>query len=288
MKRSENEDFFKGEIGATEWVQFYNSNLIELNHKHLNPLIAGRFVVDTCSFYTNYYQPRKLNTVSKVLLGESKIDLDPQYIAKYWKVQEDDTFSDFSLSQRRTAVAVYCLRDTDLTMKLFNFFNNDQFMETVKHKPYDGYKDSLKNVIRDAKMIEVIDEAVIRCQEISIVGLEFICGYYLHLFDLNPNPILPKIETQLFLDAFLVVTSQYEDESFLNAKTTTALQNSRCAPLLEFYHQHFKEKLVSKVLSKKGISNILYCTIDKLIVNFKNSIQKHYCDFLDRFVDVLL
>ncbi|KAL0223747.1 hypothetical protein P9112_003137 [Eukaryota sp. TZLM1-RC] len=171
MKRSENEDFFKGEIGATEWVQYYNSNLIELNHNHLNFLIAGRFVVDTCSIYRNYYQPRKLNTISKILLGESKIDLDPQYIAKYWKVHGDSPFSDYSLYQRSTAVAVYCLRDADLTMKLFNFFNNDQFMETVKHKPYDGYKDSLKNVIRDPKMIEVIDEAVIRCQEISIVGL---------------------------------------------------------------------------------------------------------------------
>ncbi|KAL0218717.1 hypothetical protein P9112_004370 [Eukaryota sp. TZLM1-RC] len=121
MKRSENEEFLKGEIDASEWVQYYNSNLIELNHKHLNPLIAGRFVVDTCSIYTNYCQPRKLDTVSKILLGESKIDLDPQYMAEYWKVEEDDPFSDFSLFQRRTAVAVHCLRDTDLTMKLFNF-----------------------------------------------------------------------------------------------------------------------------------------------------------------------
>ncbi|KAL0222939.1 hypothetical protein P9112_002329 [Eukaryota sp. TZLM1-RC] len=78
-------------------------------------------------------------------------------------------------------------------------------------------------------MIDVIAEVVIRCQEISIVGLEFICGYYLHLFHLHPNDILPKIKKELFRDGFLVVKSQSEEEIYLSPKTKTALPDPRCA-----------------------------------------------------------
>jgi hypothetical protein len=143
-------------------------------------------------------------------------------------------------------------------------------------------KDNIKNIIRDEKILSIINDITIRTNKIVIHSYQFLKLYLLHLYENNqPFPILDK---EYICDIFKVITKRkcnsggYTDETMPEQLKT----------LTNFYKNHYSLTIANnEILYYDKLPYILAYEAIDMITNINNNIQEHFIDHLNKYVNIV-
>ena len=143
-------------------------------------------------------------------------------------------------------------------------------------------KDNIKNVIRDEKLLPLINDITIRTNKIVIHSYQFLKLYLLHLYENNQS--FPVLDKEYICDIFKAITKRksnagnYTEENIPDQLRT----------LINFYKNYYSLTIANnEVLYYDKLPYILaYEEID-MITNINNNIQEHFIDHLNKYVNIV-
>ena len=156
-------------------------------------------------------------------------------------------------------------------------------MNNIKEKPpdfYKGVKVPVKYVLKHPEInLPKINDAVMRAHKIVIHGLMFMKLYLLHFY--NHHNTIPEIDHCFVVNCLKIVCVKGglgrppSDE-------TKELKDK----LNSFYEEHYKPLRQDDKLTYAHMNTILDYLADDIIIMYKNNIQLHYVEYVERFVNV--
>ena len=136
-------------------------------------------------------------------------------------------------------------------------------------------KTPLNKILKNSSMKNLINDAIVRTNQITCLTYEFIKLYVLDCF--NNNKELPMINEKFILDCQNVLC----DKSKKGRKSKTESDY-----LSEFYDSHFKD-LVDFRVSKSNLTQILKDESKRMKTCYENSVQTNYFNFLFRYINCI-
>ena len=148
-----------------------------------------------------------------------------------------------------------------------------------KNSYYKCVKVPLKYIAKYDKVIEKINETVIKANKIVIYSLQFIKLYCINEYD--ENKVLPKIDEE-FINAVMKTMCKESSTGRPPSKKTKELKDK----LKTFYDDHFKELMTDNDLDYLHMNTILDYLATDILTMYENNIKQHYIEYLERFVNV--
>ena len=143
-------------------------------------------------------------------------------------------------------------------------------------------KDNIKNVIRDEKLLSLINDLTIRTNKIVIHSYQFLKLYLLHLYENNQS--FPVLDKEYICDIFKVITKRkcnsggYTDEKMPDQLKT----------LTDFYKNQYSLTIANdEILYYDKLPYILAYEAIDMITNINNNIQEHFIDHLNKYVNII-
>jgi hypothetical protein len=141
---------------------------------------------------------------------------------------------------------------------------------------YQTIKTSLKSVVRDAVVIEKLQDATTRANAIMIHGLHVLKLYLLHCYETNVKlPVLDKD----FVKEVLKLSCRESGRPV--GEKTAALRNV----LRPFYLEHYRE-FVSEEVSATNLDIAMSYMTMEVITMYENNVKAHFVEYVERFVNV--
>jgi len=142
-------------------------------------------------------------------------------------------------------------------------------------------KDNLLNIIKDHRILPIINDLVLRTNKIVIHSYQFLKLYLLHLYKNNKK--FPLLDKEFICDIFKVITiRKCGSGGYKEDKMPEQLKE-----LSKFYKEHYQSLMVKDdIIYYDKLSYILaYESID-MITNINNNIQEHFIDHLNKYVNI--
>lgn len=143
-------------------------------------------------------------------------------------------------------------------------------------------KDNIKNVIRDEKLLSLINDLTIRTNKIVIHSYQFLKLYLLHLYENNQS--FPVLDKEYICDIFKVITKRkcnsggYTDEKMPDQLKT----------LTDFYKNQYSLTIANdEILYYDKLPYILAYEAIDMTTNINNNIQEHFIDHLNKYVNII-
>ena len=156
-------------------------------------------------------------------------------------------------------------------------------MNNIKEKPPDffkGVKVPIKYIIKQPDLnLTKINDAVMRAHQITIHGLMFIKLYLLDHY--NTYKKLPEIDHSFVVNCLKIVCVKGSSGRPPSDKTKNLKDN-----LQSFYDEHYKPLRQDDNLKYTQMNTILDYLADDIITVYKNNIQLHYIEYVERFVNI--
>jgi hypothetical protein len=158
----------------------------------------------------------------------------------------------------------------------------DGMAQTIdQSKPFfQCIKTSLKSVVKDPIVIEKLTDAAVLTNRIMTHTLQFMKLYFIHLYD-HGRP-LPTIDRP-FVTSVMKVLCDASPSGRPPKDETVRVKEE----LTRFYVEHY-EAIMQDTLNYRRLNTVLdYMAID-VITMYENNIKQHYCQYVERFVNVSL
>ena len=156
-------------------------------------------------------------------------------------------------------------------------------MNNIKEKPpdfYKGVKVPIKYVLKHPEInLPTINDAVMRAHKIVIHGLMFMKLYLLDFY--NKHNTIPEIDHSFVVNCLKIVC--VKGGSGRPASDETKELKDK---LNAFYEEHYKPLRQDDNLKYTHMNTILDYLADDIIIMYKNNIQLHYVEYVERFVNV--
>ena len=156
-------------------------------------------------------------------------------------------------------------------------------MNNIKEKPPDlfkGVKVPIKYILKHPKInLPKINDAVMRAHKIVIHGLMFMKLYLLDHY--NNHNKLPEIDHSFVVNCLKIICVKGSSGRPPSDKTKDLKDN-----LQSFYDEHYKPLRQDDNLKYTHMNTILDYLADDIITMYKNNIQLHYIEYVERFVNV--
>ena len=143
-------------------------------------------------------------------------------------------------------------------------------------------KDNIKNVLKDANILPIINDLVNRTNKIVIHAYQFIKLYCIFLYENELK--FPVIDKEFICDVFKVLTIRLcGSGGYTEDNMPEQLQE-----LTEFYREHYSNTISNnETIYYDKLSYVLpYEAID-MITNINNNIQEHFIDHLNKYVNIV-
>lgn len=143
---------------------------------------------------------------------------------------------------------------------------------------YSSVKVPLKKILSNSletQLFEIIQKAVLECNEIYIQVCLFMKAYILFKFEKNE-------EVNINID-FIHVSIACITKNTNPVKSATRAE--LFGELRPFYYEYFHPRVVDFPSSKKLSTTLLYMEVD-ILKNINNNIQLHFHDHLKRYVEM--
>jgi hypothetical protein len=143
-------------------------------------------------------------------------------------------------------------------------------------------KDNIKNIIRDEKLLPIINELTIRTNKIVIHSYQFLKLYLLFLYQNNlPFPILDK---EYICDIFKVITKRKCNKgNYTDDKLPEQLKI-----LYDFYKNYYSLTIDNnEILYYDKLPYILAYEAIDMMTNINNNIQEHFINHLNKYVNIV-
>jgi hypothetical protein len=156
-------------------------------------------------------------------------------------------------------------------------------MNNIKEKPpdfYKGVKVPIKYVIKHPEInLPKINDAVMRAHKIVIHGLMFMKLYLLDYY--NTHNTIPEIDHSFVVNCLKIVCIKGGSGKPPSDETKVLKE-----ALNTFYEEHYKPLRQDDKLTYTHMNTILDYLTDDIITMYKNNIQLHYVEYVERFVNV--
>ena len=156
-------------------------------------------------------------------------------------------------------------------------------MNNIKEKPpdfYKGVKVPIKYVLKHPEInLPKINDAVMRAHKIVIHGLMFMKLYLLNYY--NTHNTIPEIDHSFAVNCMKIVCVK-GGSGRLPSDETKELKDK----LNSFYEEHYKPLRQDDNLKYTHMNTILDYLADDIITMYKNNIQLHYVEYVERFVNI--
>jgi hypothetical protein len=156
-------------------------------------------------------------------------------------------------------------------------------MNNIKEKPpdfYKGVKVPIKYVLKNPEInLSKINDAVMRTHKIVIHGLMFMKLYLLDYY--NKHNTIPEIDHSFAVNCLKIVCVK-GGSGRPPSDETKQLKDK----LNSFYEEHYKPLRQDDNLKYTHMNTILDYLADDIITMYKNNIQLHYVEYVERFVNV--
>jgi len=156
-------------------------------------------------------------------------------------------------------------------------------MNNIKEKPPDffkGVKVPIKYVLKHPEInLPKINDAVMRAHKIVIHGLMFMKLYLLDYY--NNHNIIPEIDHSFVVNCLKIVCVK-SGSGRPPSNETKELKDK----LQSFYEEHYEPLRQDDKLTYTHMNTILDYLADDIITMYKNNIQLHYVEYVERFVNV--
>jgi len=142
-------------------------------------------------------------------------------------------------------------------------------------------KDNIKNVIRDANLLQRINDITIRTNKIVIHSYQFLKLYFLHLYETKQT--FPTLDKEYICDIFKVITIRkcnsggYTDKNMPDQLRT----------LTNFYKNNYSLTIANEILYYDKLPYILAYEAIDMITNINNNIQEHFINHLNKYVNII-
>ena len=140
-------------------------------------------------------------------------------------------------------------------------------------------KNSLKNIIKDNNIINILHDAIFRVNKIIFHTYNFLKLYILYLYDNNLS--IPLINEHFIRIIMKIISIQNDNRGRIPNKKTIKIINK----LTIFFDNHYKKTIDSNdiIYSDKLSSILSYEAID-IVKNINTNISSHYVDHLAKFI----
>jgi hypothetical protein len=156
-------------------------------------------------------------------------------------------------------------------------------MNNIKEKPpdfYKGVKVPIKYVLKNPEInLSKINDAVMRTHKIVIHGSMFMKLYLLDYY--NKHNTIPEIDHSFAVNCLKIVCVK-GGSGRPPSDETKQLKDK----LNSFYEEHYKSLRQDDNLKYTHMNTILDYLADDIITMYKNNIQLHYVEYVERFVNV--
>ena len=143
-------------------------------------------------------------------------------------------------------------------------------------------KDNINNILRDDKLLPIINDITIRTNKIVIHSYQFLKLYLAYLYENNQN--FPFLDKEYICDIFKVITKRkcnsggYTDENMPTQLRT----------LNDFYKKHYSQTITNnEILYYDKLPYILAYEAIDMITNITNNIQEHFINHLNKYVNIV-
>jgi len=143
-------------------------------------------------------------------------------------------------------------------------------------------KDNIMNIIKDEKILPIINDLVNRTNKIVIHSYQFLKLYFIYLYENNQS--FPILDKEYICDIFKVITKRkcgsggYKDDKMPEQLKT----------LYTFYKEHYSKTITdNEILYYDKLSYILAYEAIDMITNINNNIQEHFIDHLNKYVNIV-
>jgi hypothetical protein len=143
-------------------------------------------------------------------------------------------------------------------------------------------KDNIKNIIRDEKLLPIINDLTIKTNKIVIHSYQFLKLYLLFLYQNNlPFPILDK---EYICDIFKVITKRKCNKgNYTDDKLPEQLKI-----LYDFYKNYYSLTIANnEILYYDKLPYILAYEAIDMMTNINNNIQEHFINHLNKYVNIV-
>ena len=154
----------------------------------------------------------------------------------------------------------------------------------MQESPYPGkvfykcIKTSLKNIVRDDIVIEKLNDAATRANNIMVHTLQLLKLYLLHCYDTGVQ--LPLIDRQ-FVTSVMKVLCEEPTIGRPPSSETKRIKNM----LKAFHSEHYEPHMYSG-LNYKHMNTVLDYLSTDVITMYETNIKQHYVEYVERFVNV--
>jgi hypothetical protein len=156
-------------------------------------------------------------------------------------------------------------------------------MNNIKEKPpdfYKGVKLPIKYVLKHPEInLPKINDAVMRAHKIVIHGLMFMKLYLLDYY--NKHNTISEIDHSFVVNCLKIVCVKGGSGRPPSDETKVLKET-----LNSFYEEHYKPLRQDDKLTYTHMNTILDYLADDIIIMYKNNIQLHYVEYIERFVNV--
>jgi len=143
---------------------------------------------------------------------------------------------------------------------------------------YKCIKTSLKSVVKDPSIIQILDELVLRCHKIVINVLQFIKLIQLYRFDLGIE--LYKIDRPFIMECLKTICIPLKVRRKPNEKTIELRDELRT-----FYDMEYRQ-IQTEDFEYSNLSGIFeYLSID-IQTHFEKNIRQNFVSYVERYVNV--
>lgn len=140
---------------------------------------------------------------------------------------------------------------------------------------YKTVKTSLKSIVKSQEVIDKIEKAVININQIIFHIYNFLKLFYLSE---NTYPVVNPMLIKCIIKILFKKSSGGRKQDQKNIPLMTKLQN--------FYQKSYKKYMPKNVPSYTYLNNVIEYEIVGIITNFKNHIQLHFWDFLNKYINI--
>jgi hypothetical protein len=155
-----------------------------------------------------------------------------------------------------------------------------------KEKPpeyFKSVKTSLKSILKHQDINSTkINDAVLMSNKIVIHTLQFLKLFVLHQYE--EHHILPTINHELINTTMKILCHVKEDKRGRPPKAETLVMRDK---LTSFYKRHYQPTTQIDVLDYTYLNNVLEYLTQDIETMYKNNIQLHYVDYVERYVNVI-
>jgi transposase len=144
---------------------------------------------------------------------------------------------------------------------------------------YKCIKTSLKSVVKDERIVKIINDTVIMSNKIIIHSLQFMKLYLLHLHDNNKS--FPKMNRQ-FINSIMKIVCIPPTRGKKPSASTLATKNE----LNIVYDKYYKD-IQLDTLNYRHMNTILEYLVVDILTMYENNIKQRFVEYIERFVNVI-